>query len=350
MYFVISAQLEQYFLQLGESMPGYTEECENIALSFKHQRLDSIRRVEAGGRPAGSSDLANMLGLLQNALVRYWRFEPPLEEENESKEGQHKKSQVKQRPEKRVPVWLIDEAHKLPDLVDGEEDYLKTLIDVMVVLTKQERLCHVVHCTSVSLYMELLVDLNVASHSRFIHVGDPDKETTMDYVRHQLLRPYPQYQQTEVLNNFDDIYKIIGGKLVHWEDGVREWVNEGVPITQSSHVTQAYILVNHFLRPLDADDLPKPVLKSAIRLFERLISRKDDTPYFDALHHYGPELVGELLRHRLVEIRWDGRTGDEPKKISIVEGDIRKPILVPMTPAIRWAMGKVIKESKASST
>ncbi|KZO92411.1 hypothetical protein CALVIDRAFT_520472 [Calocera viscosa TUFC12733] len=348
MYFSLSAQYEQYFLQLGESLPGYKEECENIGLSFKHQRLDVSRRVEAGSRQVGTSDVAALLELLQNALVRYWKFEPPLEEGSaENKEGQ---PALKEKPAKRVPVWLIDEAHKLPELVDGDVEYLKTLIDGMVVLTKQERLCHVIHATSDSLYMAALIELNVASHAKFIHIGDADKETTMDYVRHRLLRPFPQYHQTEILNNFDDIYDIIGGKLLHWEGGVREWVNEGIPITQSSHVSQAYILVNNFLHPPAMNELPKPVFKSTVRLFERLVSTTDSVRYFDALREFDPELIGALLRTRLLEVRWDGRTRDEPKKISVVEGDVRKPILVPMTPAIRWAMGKVLKESKSSSS
>jgi len=283
--------------------------------------------------------------------VRYWRFEPALEEGEQGKEGQQgEKQEVKERPEKRVPVWLIDEAHKLPELMEGEEEYLKTLIDAMVVLTKQERLCHVIHSTSISQYMEVLIELNVASHSQFIHIGDPDKETTMDYVRHQLLPSYPQYQQTEVLNNFEEIYEVIGGKLLHWEDGVREWVNQGIPITQSSHVAQAYILVHNFLRQSAPDELHKHFIKSALRLFERLLSPNQHVAYFDAFNDSGTGLVEEMLRHRLVEIRWDGRTGDEPKMVSVVEGEVRRPILVPMTPAIRWAMGRVLKESTSRST
>ncbi|KZT53895.1 hypothetical protein CALCODRAFT_485985 [Calocera cornea HHB12733] len=353
MYFALSMQFEQYFLQLGDLLEGYKEECENIALSFKHQRLDVTRRVDGDGRPVGTSDTAALLELLQNALVRYWSFDPSFkEEDNEQTEkvDDNQQEEVQRSPEKKVPVWFIDEAHKLPSLVDEDADYLKTLIDGMVVLTKQERLCHVVHATSDSLYMETLVGLSVASHVKFMRINDPDKETTMDYVRHQLLRPFAQDHQTEVLNHFEDIYEVIGGKLLHWESGVREWADEGIPITQSSHVSQAYILVNNFLHPSAITELPTHFLKSSLRLFERLVSPTDRVQYFDALHQFGPELVTALLQSGLVEIRWDGRIGDEPKKNKIMEGDVRKPLLEPMTPAIRWAMGKVLKEWDATSS
>lgn len=56
---------------------------------------------------------------------------------------------------KKIPVFLIDEAHKLPALIRSP-DSMKTLLDSMLVLTKQDRLMHVLHATSDPFYMWVL--------------------------------------------------------------------------------------------------------------------------------------------------------------------------------------------------
>lgn len=59
------------------------------------------------------------------------------------------------QPKKKIPVLLIDEAHKLPSLIQSPSS-MKTLLDSMLVLTKQDRLIHVVHATSDPFYMFVL--------------------------------------------------------------------------------------------------------------------------------------------------------------------------------------------------
>lgn len=84
---------------------------------------------------------------------------------------------------KRIPVVFFDEAHKLwvhlhesiyqalmchrrsPALIQSS-DAMKCLLDSMLVLTKQDRLCHVIHATSDPFYQAWLRQLNVMQHCK----------------------------------------------------------------------------------------------------------------------------------------------------------------------------------------
>ena len=93
-----------------------------------------------------------------------------------------------------MPVFFLDEAHKLyvffvwvhewlmadryfilfcgicrPGLIQSI-DAMKSLLDSMLVLTKQDRLCHVIHSTSDPFYQTWLRQLNVMQHCK---VSDP---------------------------------------------------------------------------------------------------------------------------------------------------------------------------------
>lgn len=47
----------------------------------------------------------------------------------------------KKPPVKKIPVFFLDEAHKLPALIQTDTA-MKSLLDAMLVLTKQDRLIH----------------------------------------------------------------------------------------------------------------------------------------------------------------------------------------------------------------
>lgn len=80
-----------------------------------------------------------------------------------------------------MPVFFLDEAHKLyalhsspwarlinassPGLIQSVEA-MKALLDSMLVLTKQDRLCHVIHATSDPFYQTWLRQLNVMQHCK----------------------------------------------------------------------------------------------------------------------------------------------------------------------------------------
>jgi hypothetical protein len=80
-----------------------------------------------------------------------------------------------------MPVFFLDEAHKLyvfrfispthlidtssPGLIQSVEA-MKALLDSMLVLTKQDQLCHVIHATSDPFYQTWLRQLNVMQHCK----------------------------------------------------------------------------------------------------------------------------------------------------------------------------------------
>ncbi|EGO01031.1 hypothetical protein SERLA73DRAFT_27658, partial [Serpula lacrymans var. lacrymans S7.3] len=81
---------------------------------------------------------------------------------------------------KKMPVIFFDEAHKLPALIQST-DTMKCLLDSMLVLTKQDRLCHVIHATSDPFYQTWLRQLNVMQHCKIITIGDCSKAETRSF-------------------------------------------------------------------------------------------------------------------------------------------------------------------------
>jgi hypothetical protein len=55
--------------------------------------------------------------------------------------------------------------HRSPALIQSS-DAMKCLLDSMLVLTKQDRLCHVIHATSDPFYQTWLRQLNVIQHCK----------------------------------------------------------------------------------------------------------------------------------------------------------------------------------------
>ncbi|CAL1709617.1 unnamed protein product [Somion occarium] len=299
LYVSLSQQMESFFMSVAEDpdMPGYAE-FEKEAWAFKHDRLSVEKRVSSavssdgpGGALLGeikTSDVARLMELFQSSLLKYWNFQPSLDAKPSSQESKtsgdagstrsqtpapkqpsgglssrlamflrrRKKAEVKvdekkreqetngngeaQRPEerpppvKKMPVFFIDEAHKLPALIRST-DAMKCLLDAMLVLTKQDRLCHVIHATSDPFYQTWLRQLNVMQHC---------KVDTRKYYRDHILPTVPRELRSGL--DFETLYEAFGGKLAHWQDYVADYVNSGgmLDIQQSSHFLQAHALLN----------------------------------------------------------------------------------------------------------
>jgi len=135
--------MEQYFAELKNQLPGY-EEFEKESWAFKYDRMSIEKRVEGGGE-IKTADIAHLMELFQSALLKYWQFEPKVEGESKEEEqlrtrvNQEKRASIaeervvqpepaytvsngdnsdKQRaPIKKIPVFFLDEAHKLPSLI-----------------------------------------------------------------------------------------------------------------------------------------------------------------------------------------------------------------------------------------
>ncbi|KAI0795527.1 hypothetical protein C8Q75DRAFT_712191 [Abortiporus biennis] len=307
LYVSLSQQMEGFFMGVSRDpdMPGY-EEFEKEAWGFKHDRLNVERRMTSNspGDGAGAaalgeiktSDVARLMELFQSSLLKYWNFQPALSDTssttsekqgggNVGKEGNRSQSDVKtpsrlrlfwskrrkaekqasqetmtndnhnhngeeqgkqetvSQPTKKMPVFFIDEAHKLPALIRST-DAMKCLLDAMLVLTKQDRLCHVIHATSDPFYQTWLRQLNVMQHCKILTIGDYPKLDTRRYFRDRLLPSVPERLRPGL--DFEKLYDAFGGKLAHWQDYITDYVNANGrhDIKQSSHFLQAHALLN----------------------------------------------------------------------------------------------------------
>ncbi|THH09697.1 hypothetical protein EW145_g1837, partial [Phellinidium pouzarii] len=283
LYLSLCKQMEQFFDTMSREMEGYEvfekeawgfkvsflalcSSCTLLTWDSKHDRLSIERLIDSSGPEAvKTSDVARLMELFQSSLLHYWEFQPKIDDDNASSEetkvghadnmervGEAERSAEKspqqskdkaERPAKRVPVIFFDEAHKLPALIRSTEA-MKCLLDAMLVLTKQDRLCHVVHATSDSIYQTWLRQLNIMHHCKIISIGDCSKTETSVYFTEKLLPGVPEALRKRL--NFEILYDAFGGKLVHWADYVSDFVNANgdFAVEKSTHFLQAYTLLN----------------------------------------------------------------------------------------------------------
>lgn len=297
LYMSMSQQMERYFDEISKATPGY-EEFRKEALEFKHDRLNVERRlndspVGSSGSQVRTSDIARLMELFQSSLLKYSEFEPPEQPPENGKRKKdsevssdrtklnssppspsHNKSRwifkrkdkkpcdeqqnhemssfvvnsgarerAHEKVTKRIPVVFFDEAHKLPALIQSS-DAMKCILDSMLVLTKQDRLCHVIHATSDPFYQAWLRQLNVMQHCKIITIGDCTKAETRAFFVEKMLPRVPENLRASL--SFDSLYGAFGGKLAHWHDYVNDYINAGgnFEIKQSSHFLQAHAVLN----------------------------------------------------------------------------------------------------------
>lgn len=128
---------------------------------------------------------------------------------------------------------------------------MKCLLDAMLVLTKQDRLCHVVHATSDPFYQTWLRQLNVMQHckvrviratsfrrlltlsNQIITIGDYSRADIRRFFRERILPSVPERLRPGL--EFEKIYEAFGGKLAHWQDYVADY-GQCIPSqAQNSH-------------------------------------------------------------------------------------------------------------------
>lgn len=289
LYMSLSQQMEQYFEEIAANLPGF-EEFRKEAWGFKHDRLNVERRISEApvgsiGSQVRTSDVARLMELFQSSLLRYAEFEPLESSElapigkkgsdassdqtqvnhpsaiskffhrngRRSCDGAREMSSTavnsnprEKDPEKfvkRMPVLFFDEAHRLPALIQSV-DTMRCLLDSMLALTKQDRLCHVIHATSDPFYHTWLRQLNVMQHCKIITVGDCSKTEMRAFFFERLLPRVPETLRHAL--SFELLYEAFGGKLAHWQDYIDDYVSAGgnFDIKQSAHFLQAHAILN----------------------------------------------------------------------------------------------------------
>ncbi|TFY75056.1 hypothetical protein EWM64_g8958 [Hericium alpestre] len=276
LYMSLSQQMEQYFATIAK-IEGYGE-FEKEAWGFKHDRLNVERRIadNTGMAQIRTSDIARLMELFQSSLLTYRQFVPPSPNSQSSStasrdsiSSQANQSKPKRfrwpwqskspsdrarkpnangspqdraqsaekdvpKPVKKMPVFFIDEAHKLPGLIQSMET-MKCLLDSMLVLTKQDRLCHVIHATSDPFYQTWLRQLNVMQHCKIITIGDCSKSDARTFYHERILPRVPERLRHSL--SFERLYEAFGGRLVHWQDYITDYVNANGQL-ESEHLVK----------------------------------------------------------------------------------------------------------------
>ncbi|GAA5863072.1 hypothetical protein JCM3774_001412 [Rhodotorula dairenensis] len=296
---------------------------------------------------------------------------------NEGEEGEEEEEQP---PPKKMPVFFLDEAHKLPALIQSTEA-MKTFLDSQLVLTKQDRLCHIVHATSDPFHLHWLRQLNVMQHCNILSIGDCSKEEARRYFEEFLLPHVPDKLKDKI--SFETVYKVFGGKLAQTQDFVGEFVNSDGEISprQSTHFLQAHALLNLHLihsspsKPGDEESSsqgfaiysslraasphasPSPFGESDAAEFKAsdLLSvmqhlqpgAKDSMLYFPLCRKLGAQAVDGMIRGRLLELRWTEaitEEGETSREERLARREAVGPRVLPTTPVVRYAMGEVLEE------
>ncbi|KAF8639207.1 hypothetical protein AX17_001693 [Amanita inopinata Kibby_2008] len=305
LYASLSQQMEQYFEEIA-AVEGY-EDFQKEAWTFKHDRIKVERQISceedaprskscSTGHTVRTCDISRLMELFQSSLLKYREFNPDVESEgrrsttrpqrqytDETSEhtrinfdpavtvpvkrksrwnfrkrflfnkmkykqqngqvGGLEKNTSKAKPDKKMPVFFIDEAHRLPSLIKSSET-MKCLLESMLVLTKQDRLCHVIHATSDPFYQTWLRQLNVVQHCKILTIGDCSKSETRIYFRDHLLSRVPERIRPGL--DFEQLFEAFGGKLAHWNDYITDYVNSHgtLDVKQCSHFLQAHSLLN----------------------------------------------------------------------------------------------------------
>ncbi|GAA5984779.1 hypothetical protein JCM10908_003501 [Rhodotorula pacifica] len=296
-----------------------------------------------------------------------------------AKEGEEEEEEAKPPP-KKMPVFFLDEAHKLPALIQSTEA-MKTFLDSQLVLTKQDRLCHIVHATSDPFHLHWLRQLNVMQHCNILSVGDCSKDEARRYFQELLLPHIPDKLKRKI--SFDDVYKVFGGKLAHLSDYVGEFVNSDGDTSprQSTHFLQAHALLNLHLihsspsKPGDEESpsqgfaiysslraasphaSPSPFGESDAAEFQAADFLKvmqhlqpgaeDSILYFPLCRKLGARAVDGMIRGRLLELRWTEaitEEGETSRETRSARREAVGPRVLPTTPVVRYAMGEVLEE------
>ncbi|KAL5520601.1 hypothetical protein ACEPAF_2602 [Sanghuangporus sanghuang] len=165
----------------------------------------------------------------------------------------------------RMPIIVFDDAQRLHVLAGSgssrskSSQALRTLFDGLLVLSKQDKLCHVVHATNDGLYINWLHNLGLGASGelKVVMLADPSKSQTREYFTQSLLPSVPPFLHSQLKLDkeyeretlFERLYEVFGGRLTHWTDFMSDWVNAGgdLAVERSTPFLHAYTTLNFLL-------------------------------------------------------------------------------------------------------
>lgn len=367
----------------------HDDEMGKQALTFKHLMIALNEKENSeGGYTVTVADLASLMESLQSALLKYWEYDPTATQSDreDNPDDLYSKKKPAERKilskdelaalnaestsdspifRKRPIVFLLDEAHKLPALVDDQLS-LKVFLDTLLVLTKQDRLCHVLFCTSDPFFQHFLRSMNVGHHSQIITIGDCGREEALSYFLDQMLRSVPPRLASKLTTSFEEIWDAFGGKLSHINDYVASWAQAEGNLSpyQSAIFIQAYTLLQLHLTqanfetfsPLTtatvgtdtSEDTAYFKPSDLLQVMRKLTQPPYSMPYFTLCRMIGTPQVDSMIKTRILEVRWTRTVTPEEGWVERQwsEDGVERPVLLPMTRIIRKAMEVILKEEE----
>lgn len=382
LYLALCEQFQTFFNEMRD------EEMAKQALTFKHLILQlADKESKEGGYVSTVADLASLMESLQSALLKYWEYDPTKTEDQDSQDLSNAKDKPAERKiekavastllqsaststeltfKKRPIVFLFDEAHKLPALLDDQLS-LKVLLDTLLVLTKQDRLCHVLFCTSDPFFQHFLRSMNVGHHAQLMTIGDCSREETLTYFLEQMVPAVPKNLAGQLGTHFDEIWDAFGGKLSHVNDYVASWANADGHLTplQSAIFIQAYTLLQlHLTRssfetfsPLStstagtstSEDDARFTRDDLLLVMRTMTQPPYSAPYFTLCRQIGTPQLDSMIQARILEVRWTRTVTPEEGWVERLwsEDGVERPVVLPMTRMIRRAMEVILGEEAA---
>lgn len=421
----------QYAAQYKDTFKGHMLGFKQLRKQFESRRQHALESNASLDSVVSIGDIALIMERFQSSLLAYWQFEINHAEadaalEKQAIEKKKKKSKnsirlhrpfeelidfdamrqqdmlekhfqrlqrrLKQRtspgmnPKKRIPVIILDEAHRLPALINSE-DCVKGLLDAFLVLTKQDRLCHVVHTTSDPFYLHWLRALNIAQHTKIFTIQDCTYDEASDFFHNYLLPntieklPSPG-KIKQRLPKFYDIWNVFGGRLAHISDYIAEFIFSDGTLSpqQSSHFNQAYNNIKLHLTHdsfITHSSIPDSVSQNSsfdCNIFAQIAndlltsldtsdkcSSNDMLPllpkyslnYFDVCDKYGSDKVNSIVASGIFDISWT-----PPATTAIDEASMTSDTLLPppspacnlteITPPKLHAMSRVYEKAMES--
>lgn len=366
----------QYAAQYKDTFKGHMLGFKQLRKQFESRRQHALESNGNLDSVVTIGDIAQIMERFQSSLLAYWQFEINTAEANSELEKQKKENKkkmsifhkpsselidfdamrqqdeheehfkrlqrrLKQRtslsmnPKKRIPVIIIDEAHRLPALIRSEE-CVKGLLDAFLVLTKQDRLCHVLHTTSDPFYLHWLRTLNIAQHTKIFTIQDCTYDEANDFFYNYLVPTTVEKLSSpgsikQRLPKFDDIWDVFGGRLAHIADYISEFICYDGMLSpqQSSHFNQAYNNIKLHLTHdsfVTHSSIPDSVSQNNnfdctifANVIEDLLSSSNNSnngdptrpllpkyslDYFDICEKYGANNVNSIVASRIFDVSW----------------------------------------------
>lgn len=157
-------------------------------------------------------------------------------------------------------------------------------------------------------------------------------------------------------SHFLQAHALLNLQLIHARPCPSKVQDEGAEASAPSSGFQIYSPLRNsspggMESPVDGNDGNSSpfTVPDLLKVMSRLAPGKEEAlSYFALCRELGALAVDGMVRGRILELRWSSTVTDEGEPRSVLESrkEIVGPTVVPTTPVIKFAMGKVLEEWK----